>query len=293
MEKTAAWRTTSKQFRDYLITEGRSEGTANTYVANLWGFWRACARYEITPYEADRAMIREWMSDRLEQVSASRVHNDLAALKLFYKWLVTDVRDRTDNPTDGLRVKRTKKLPTKPMTNNEIECLLLHCKSERDRLIILMLGATGARISELAGIHAEDIDWSTGLVTIRGKGDKERLVAPRMDVLNRLRAFLGMFPAGAIWLSQQNQSPLAAHQIRKILYRIASEAKIEDVHPHRLRASFATAYIDQHGDIQALQGVMGHESIETTSRYTEYTKQKRGLEQMRRLDFLGPQELAV
>lgn len=286
------WKATERYFREFLLSTGKSEATTKTYVSNLRLFWQQCGQYEITPYQADRRVCRGYIADRVQTVSASRAFNDLAAIRLFYKYLL-EIRDRDDDPTEGIKVKRSKNLPTKPLLQNEIECLLAHCNCERDRLIILMLGATGARISELAGIHAEDIDWLTGLVIIRGKGDKQRLVAPRTDVLNRLRAYLGMFPSGPIWLSKVQCRPLSAHQIRKILYEIASEAKIEDVHPHRLRASFATAFIDQFGDIQALQGVMGHESIETTAKYSEYTRQKRGLDQMRRLNLNGPEAVSA
>ena len=119
-----------------------------------------------------------------------------------------------------------------------------------------------------------------------GKGAKERLIRPDPGVLSRLRAYLGMFPTGPIWLSQHRGQPLSAHQIRKILYEVADRAKVVGVHPHRFRSTFATAYIDQHGDIQALQGVLGHESIETTARYSEYTRLKRGLEQTSTLDLM-------
>lgn len=281
------WSATARYFHDYLISSGKAENTAKTYVANLRIFWQACARYECTPYEADRNICRGFISDRLGVASSTRVNSELSALKHFYAYLY-ETRYREDDPIKGLKVKRQKGLPTKPLYQNEIEQLLAACGNERDRLIILMLGTTATRISELAGITAEDIDWQTGLLTIRGKGGKERLVAPRKDVLNRLLAYLGMFPSGPIWLSKVQQRPMSAHQIRKIIYEIASKAKIEDVHPHRLRAAFATAFIDQFGDIQALQSIMGHESITTTARYSEWTRERRAMTQMRALEIMGP-----
>lgn len=284
-----SWAATERLFRDYLLSTGRAPGTATTYVYNFHAFWKYCGLYEVSAYDVDRRIIRSWVSQRLTEVSAERVHNELAAVRVFFAWL-RDTRDRDDDPTEGIRVKRGKSLPTKPFAPEEVAALLSACKTERDRMILLVFASTGVRISELAGMQAEDIDWRNGRILIRGKGDKQRLVEPTPEILNRLHAFLGMFPTGAIWISQRG-NPLAAHQIRKILYGLGADAKVDGVHPHRLRATFATSFIDQHGDIQALQGVMGHESIETTSRYTEYTKQKRGLQQMRSLRFI--EELAA
>lgn len=279
------WGETAREFRDYLITTGRSEGTAKTYVSNLSLFWHWCVRRECLPQEVDQPTVRAWFSERLATVSSQRAHNDLAALRCFYA-LARELRLRDDDPTTNIRVKRQKQLPTEPLSRQELETLLSACKSERDRLIVLMLAYTGMRISELASLRAEDIDWQRGTIRIIGKGDKERRMSPDPDVLGRLHAFCGMFPSGSIWKSQRAHQALSAHQIRKILYDLAERAKIEHVHPHRFRALFATEYVEQFADIQALQGVMGHTSIETTSRYSEYTRERRGLEQMRRLKLL-------
>jgi len=278
------WTEASVGYRRFLLTSSRSEGTAKTYVANLSLFWRWCLRHECLPDDADRLVIRSYIAERRAKVSSGRAHNDLASLRLFFAWL-REERLRDDDPTLDVRVKRTKSLPTDPISREEMNALLTGCTDERDRLIVLMLAHTGARISELASLTCEDISWKTGEVRILGKGDKERRIAPNPDVLKRLRAYLGMFPSGALFLSKVQRRPLSAHQIRKILYDIAERARIDDIHPHRFRSFFATEYVEQFGDIQALQGVMGHESIETTARYSQYTRERRGLNQMRQLKF--------
>lgn len=278
------WADTSGQFSRYLLTSGKSPGTVRTYLTNLSVFWRDCARYECVPHQADRYIVRTWISDRLAVVSTARAHNDLAALRLFYKWL-RETRYRDDDPTENIRVKRAKSLPTKPLQGQEVTSMVEVCTDERDRLLLLVLCHTGIRISELASLQAESIDWQRGVIKIRGKGNKERLIAPSPDVLGRLHSYCGMFPTGPLWLSKRRQQPLSAQQIRKIIYGIAERAKIDGVHPHRFRSTFATEYIEQFGDIQALQGVMGHDSIETTSRYSEWTRERRGLEQMKKLRF--------
>ena len=279
-----SWSETSRGFRNYLLTTGRSEGTAKTYLSNLSLFWSWCTHHELLPHDADQVTVRGWLADRKQEVSAARAHNDLAALRLFYAW-VRETRWRDDDPTANISIKRPKALPTEPLSTSELNSLLSVCKDERDRLLVLMLAHTGMRISELASLTAEDIDWRRGIIRIMGKGEKERRLQPHPDVLQRLHAFVGMFAAGPVWLSKKQHSQLSAHQIRKILYELAERAQLEHIHPHRFRSLFATEYIEQFADIQGLQGVMGHESIETTARYSEYTRERRGLRQMQQLTF--------
>lgn len=280
-----SWQRTQTQFERYLRSSGRSANTAKTYSSNLLQFWRYCAHYECTPFEADRDMLRTYIADRLVNVSSQRAHNDLAALRLFYAWLL-EAEYREDDPSARLKVKRTKALPTEPIDRGELVALLSACSNDRDRMMILVMASTGIRISELSALTAEDIDWSRGTLKIHGKGDKERLVTPPPEVLGQLHAFLGMFPEGPLWISSHG-NVLAPQPIRNLLQRIGEKAKVEHVHPHRLRALFATEFIEQFKDIQALQSMMGHESIETTARYSEWTRDRRGQEMMRKLRLTG------
>lgn len=280
------WQQTAHHYRDYLLSSGSSKETVRTYTGGLSVFWRECARYEVTPYDVDRTFVRSWFADRKLIVSAQQQLKDLASLRHFYAFL-KETRDRDDDPTVGIKVKRPKVLPTAPFQDEEIAALMQAASSERDRLIVLMLASTGLRISELASLTAECIDWRLGKVKVTGKGSKQREVTPAPEVLGRLRAYVGMFPQGPLWLSKRAGTQLSAQQLRKILYELGDRAGVEGVHPHRFRSSFATAFIDQHGDIQALQGVLGHSSIETTSRYSESSKMKRAHEQTRTLTLVS------
>jgi integrase len=114
------------------------------------------------------------------------------------------------------------------------------------------------------------------MVVIRGKGGKERWVRPPQDVMSKLQRFAR---PGPIWLTQAGEA-LKKHQIRKLIYRLAARAGLDDVHPHRFRATFAVNFYEATKDIQALKDILGHESIATTERYIEYTKRQRSLQLM-------------
>ena len=90
-----------------------------------------------------------------------------------------------------------------------------------------------------------------------------------------------MFPdPRSIWRSHWDR-PLSGHQIRKIIYEIAERAQVPEIHPYRFRAYYAIEFMGRFKDIQALQAVLGHTSIETTQRYSQSTRQARGLAAMR------------
>lgn len=276
------WVEAKEKLRRFLITDEKTTETARTYVNNAGRFWRWCLIHELAPACADKAIVQEWLTERRAAVSSGRVHNDLAAVRKLYEWLL-DIHAVEENPTIGLRIKRPKVLATPPLSPTEVGAMLASCRYERDSLIVLLLAYSGVRIAEFANMQEEHIDWDRGEIRIFGKGEKERLVAPSAEVMARLHSFLGLFHSGPIWRSIKRKRELKSHQVRKIIYRIAEEAGLTKVHPHRFRATFATEFMEQFGDLQALQDAMGHESIETTARYSESTRRRRSMEKMRRL----------
>ena len=207
---------------------------------------------------------------------------------MLYAYLIEEgVRD--DDPTKGLKWKRTETLPTQPLDMPDVSALLRACEQERDRLVVLLLVYSGVRITEFASMGAEDIDWDRGTITIKhGKGDVARHVAPSPEIMGRLHAFLGLLPEGPIWRSLRDKQPMKAHQLRKLIYRLTEKAGLSHIHPHRFRSTFACEFLDQFdGDIHALKGAMGHKDISSTARYAKSAELRRGLAKMRRFTLPG------
>lgn len=278
-----SWDTASLGFGRYLLTTGKAPQTERTYMNGVSLFWRWCEERECTPVDIDRSGLQAWLIERQAEASSTRIHSNLAALRLFYTWLIED-GFRTDDPTKNMKWKRGESMPTPPLDMPEVTALFKACTKERDRLIILLLVYSGVRITEFANMTADDIDWAKGIITIKhGKGDVAREVQPSPEVMGRLHSFLGLMPAGSIWRSDRHNAPMKAHQIRKRIYAITSKAGLSHIHPHRFRSTFACEFLDQFdGDIHALKGAMGHKDISTTARYAKAAELRRGLAKMQR-----------
>lgn len=279
-----SWLTTSAGFSRHLLTTGKSPETVRTYASALSLYWRWCEEREECPIEADHNVLRAWLLDRSLSIGSTRIHSNLAGLRLFYAYLRSE-GIREDDPTQDVHWKRTESLATDPLDMPDVAALLDACTEERDRLFILLLVYSGVRITELASMTAEDIDWTRGLITINhGKGDVARRVAPKPEVMGRLHSYLGLMASGPIWLSLRDKRPMTAHQIRKRIYALTARAGLTKIHPHRFRSTFACEFLDQFdGDIHALKGAMGHKDISTTARYAKSAELRRGLAKMSRL----------
>lgn len=282
-------------FLDYLEFERNlSKNTLAAYENDLADWESYCSEKEIDVapvVDEDRTRYIKRLEARgLSDATRMRKAASLAA---FVKYLVFD----GSVPADEVRPqipKVPKRLP-QTLSEGEIERLLRACDDgsmigKRDRAIIEMLYDCGLRASELCSIKLSDLDPSGGIVYIRGKGDKERVVpfvgsvrAVIADYIKNARNELikdGRDP-GFLFLSKRG------HQFERMgLYsmikRRGSIAGIDSIrlHPHILRHSFATHLQNRGMDLRTLQTILGHSSIVTTERYTHLDGEIRDLYDM-------------
>lgn len=164
--------------------------------------------------------------------------------------------------TDPTRVPRS--LPN-PLTSRQILTGLAIADVETRRMILLGAMA-GLRISEIVAVHTDDLSLhrATAVLVVRsGKGGKDRVV----PVHPELRAALAGVEAGWVFPSPKSAGHLSAHAARERMVRTFARAGIW-MHPHQLRASFATACAEMaEGNLLVVAELMGHESMDTTRGY--------------------------
>jgi integrase/recombinase XerC len=146
----------------------------------------------------------------------------------------------------------------------------------RDRAILELFYATGARVSELVGIELGDVHFDERLVRIRGKGKKERLVPFGRKAAEKLRAYLGARPLllkdgmeeQAIFLNYRGGRLTTRSVQRMVRTRIRRAAVSRRISPHSLRHSFASHLLGRGADLRVIQELLGHSSLATTQKYT-------------------------
>lgn len=159
--------------------------------------------------------------------------------------------------------------------------------AERDRVIFELLYGCGIRNSELVGIDMESVRWGDGVILVRGKGKKERMVPLGDAAAEAMRAYLpgreaklrsagrgGMIATGPLLLSvrMRGTGRLTTRSVGRIVKAIAlGRGLAADVHPHTLRHAFGTHMLEEGADLRAIQEMLGHERLSTTQRYTQLT----------------------
>jgi site-specific recombinase XerD len=146
----------------------------------------------------------------------------------------------------------------------------------RDHAILEIFYSTGMRISEVAGMNISDVDFISGIIKVRGKGKKERIVPVGEQAMAVLRRYLDSRKktTEAVFLNK-NGSRITARGMRDIVkkYMIGSGAGAGNS-PHTLRHSYATHLLDRGADLRTVQELLGHANLGTTQIYTHLTTEK-------------------
>ena len=164
----------------------------------------------------------------------------------------------------------------------------LKCKSSysytasiRDIAVIELLFATGARVSEIANLRDPDVNLDSGVITIVGKGSKERIIQVcNIDSLSLLKLYRKLFTgriaiSGGYFLVNRLNKKLSDQSIRTTIRILSHKALInKHVTPHFFRHTFATLLLEKDVDIKYIQSLLGHSSIMTTQIYTHVNKEK-------------------
>jgi integrase/recombinase XerC len=215
-----------------------------------------------------------------EGLAKSSIARKLSAVRSFLRHAVrSGVIDVS--PAEGIPTPKQPKLLPKNLTVDEAFTLLDSIGNDdlaagRDKALLEFLYATGLRIGELASLDLDDVDHTSGLVRVMGKGNKERIVPFGRKAQASLLAWLNASEPlrrrggdpNALFLNLRG-TRLTDRSARRILDRRMREAAIYGhISPHALRHTFATHMLGAGADLRAIQELLGHASLSTTQRYT-------------------------
>jgi len=201
----------------------------------------------------------------------------LSSWRGLYSYLAEEGRVQAD-PCAGLRPpKSPKRLPSALSPDEAARLMAIKGDDPlaiRDHAILELFYSSGLRLSELAGLTPDRIDWQAGEVRVWGKGAKERIVPVGSTALQALgqwraaRALLPVTASSALFVTRTG-APLSVRAIQSRIKDWAIRQGLpQHVHPHMLRHSFASHVLQSSGDLRAVQEMLGHVSIASTQVYT-------------------------
>jgi tyrosine recombinase XerC len=272
-----------EKFIRYLEIEKNYSGhTILNYKLDLEDFGRFLSGTELE--RIDYLALRKYLAVLKEKNLGNRtVGRRLSALRSFFKFLTREGYIKA-NPILMLSSPKLEKHLPSFMTEEEVKKLIesAFAKNDsdlsglRDRAILEAFYSSGLRISELVGLNLDDIDFISGIVKIRGKGKKERVVPIGEAALLAIRRYLDKRKkqSPAVFLNK-NSSRITARGVRFILVKYLRLAEIKPgVSAHTFRHSFATHLLNRGADLRTVQELLGHANLSTTQIYTHLTTEK-------------------
>jgi len=207
-------------------------------------------------------------------LSPKSLQRRLSAVRSFYRWLLRHGRIAA-NPADGIRApKAPRKLP-QVLDPDEAKALVEVPTDAplglRDRAMLELFYSSGLRLSELCALRWRDLHLDEGLVDVRGKGGKERIVPVGSHARAALRDWRADTHAGddAPVFPGRGGKPIGARAVQVRMRQLAQrQGLFKRVHPHLLRHSFASHVLESSGDLRGVQELLGHADISTTQIYT-------------------------
>ena len=270
-----------KEFLDYLTVEaGLSPNTVLAYGRDLAGFLDFCAGKNVhKPEELMPVVVYQFLHATTTKSEATKSRY-LVAIKMLMRFAVlTGILK--DNFMDSLEgPKPWKKLPMVASKQQVLSLLEAPCPDDpycvRDKAILELFYATGARVSEVSGLKIRDVNLAVGYVRCFGKGSKERIVPLGRvaaqcvtNYLEQQRPELEKPHSGErLFLSRTGQ-PLDRIDLWRIVKKYAARAGLgSKLTVHTLRHCFATHMLSGGADLRTLQEMLGHANIRTTQIYT-------------------------
>ncbi len=282
-----------RTYLDHLVVErGLAANTLSSYRRDLRRYAAFLAARGVSDLgEVDEAAVTGFLRALREgeaghpPLSATSAGRTVVAVRGFHRFAVRDGLTLTD-PAAAVRPPTAARRLPKALPLDAIEQILDAAGAPgtalalRDRALLELLYASGARISEAVGLDLDDVDLDDTSVLLRGKGGKHRVVPFGSLARDALSAYLVrgrpvLVAAGrgtpAVFLNARG-GRLSRQSAWTVLTRAADRAGVTaEVSPHTLRHSFATHLLDGGADVRVVQELLGHASVTTTQIYTLVT----------------------
>lgn len=265
-----------KQVDDELVLRGMAYGTRKSYGQHLRNYFDWLAREKITPEQATRGQIREYLVQLAQSgtISAAYCRGARAAIVFLY---ATTLKQR-EKVSDLPRMKRPSQLPI-VLSHEEVARLLKVTHNLKHKALLMTAYSAGLRVGEVVRLKVSEIDSKRMTIRVTaGKGAKDRYTLLSETALTVLREYFRTFkPKGWLFPGEERDDHLAERSAQEIFKDAKKKAGIlKPATFHTLRHSFATHLLEDGVDMRYIQELLGHGNIRTTERYTHVSESALG-----------------
>ncbi|MBG9979981.1 tyrosine recombinase XerC [Facklamia sp. DSM 111018] len=280
-------------FLNYLSNERRySDNTIKAYQRDLnemeeFMDQSGSSKLEELEYR-DMRLYLAYLNEK--QLSSSSIARKLSSLRSFFQYSIRQSWIDQD-PMELISYKAKKQHLPDFLYENEMEKLIKAAEKDdhryhyRNLAIIELMYATGIRVSECCDLTISQVDFSVQIIRVKGKGNKERIIPFGDPAAQAVKNYLEIERPQLSILSPMMQSPgydrlflsdkgipIKPDQIRTILNTLVRKHQLNlEIHPHKLRHSYATHLLNNGADMRSVQELLGHENLSSTQIYTHIT----------------------
>ncbi len=271
-------------FIRYIEAEKQySKLTVRAYGDDIRQFllYSGISEEEFTPNKVTHLDIRSWIMSLSEQGQSPRsINRRISSLKGLYRYL-SQQGLTNNNPTLKIRSLKPAQRVVSVVGKDKMEQMsssILEIgdefDKERDDVIILLLYATGIRLSELIGIKIDDLSKDLSQIIIKGKGEKERIVVvataikDKIENYIKIRAEICLLSEKSLILSNKSRAISRTYVYKLVRERLGDLGLSGKRSPHVLRHTFATHLLNEGVGIETIKSLLGHSSLKSTQVYT-------------------------
>ena len=218
--------------------------------------------------------LREYLAYLVDErhLMDNSVQAHINTLRSFFSWLVDEDNIRK-SPMRKIKSLKIDKLRSRhPLTAEQLELVRDGCRGYKEKALVEFLVSSGCRVSEVAGLRVDDIDWRDRKCKVIGKGNKERTVYFSVRAKLMLQLYIEGRKGGEALFSSSRApyEPLSDRGIEKIISKLGKRIGMErPLYPHLMRHTFASHALSAGMDLTVIQHLLGHTDPKTTLIYAE------------------------
>ena len=282
-----------EKYLEYLsFQKGYSSNTVISYRRDIYKFLEYMEKENASFNDVDSILIRNFLlEETLNGISKRSSQRRLVALRRFYELMLKEKKVKF-NPFKIISSPKLDKTLPDFLHQEEIDELFVNNEKRtdflalRDHALLELLYASGLRVSEVVNLTLDQVESQTRIIKVTGKGNKERMVPYSVECKKILDKYIDECRKEIVEKNKLENDPkalflnargekLTTRGVEYILKSIEKKIGMElDLHPHKMRHSFATHLLDEGVDLRVIQEILGHESLETTQVYTHISTSK-------------------